>query len=283
MVKMTYTAFSDEDIIAMQPAMKIGLLATVNPQGLPHLTLITTLMACAPNQLSWGQFTEGLSKQFILQNPRTGFLVMSLDKQLWYGKANFTHTARQGKEYDFYNNTPMFRYNAYFGVHTVYYMDLVAHSGRQALPMGKVIWAAMLTMLARALGKKDGREQVMNGWTQRLLNKMDNLKFLAYVDEDGYPVILPVIQAQCLNAHQVIFSTAAYRKELESIPSGCSMALFGMSLTMEDVLVRGTYLGLRRRAGVQIGSLAVDWVYNAMPPVPGQVYPPLPLEAVRQF
>lgn len=283
MVQMTYTAFSDEDIIAMQPAMKIGLLATVNPQGLPHLTLITTLMACAPNQLSWGQFTEGLSKQFILQNPKTGFLVMSLDKQLWYGKANFTHKARQGKEYDFYNNTPMFRYNAYFGVHTVYYMDLVAHSGRQALPMGKVVWAAVLTMLARVLGKQDGEEQVMNGWTQQLLNKMDNLKFLAYVDGDGYPVILPVIQAQCLNAQQVVFSTAVYREELESISSGCPMALFGMSLTMEDVLVRGTYLGVRRRAGVQIGSLAVDWVYNAMPPVPGQVYPPLPLEAVRQF
>lgn len=283
MVQMTYTAFSDEDMIAMQPAMKIGLLATVNPQGLPHLTLITTLMACAPNQLSWGQFTEGLSKQFILQNPKTGFLVMSLDKQLWYGKATFTHTARQGREYDFYNDTPMFRYNAYFGVHTVYYMNLVAHSGKQPLPMGKIVTAAILTMLARALAGKDGGEQVMNGWTQRLLNKMDNLKFLAYVDADGYPVILPVIQAQCLNAHQVIFSTAVYHEELASIPVGCPMALFGMSLTMEDVLVRGTYLGVQRQAGVRVGRLVVDWVYNAMPPVPGQVYPPLPLEAVRQF
>ena len=283
MLQMTYTAFSDEDILAMQPAMKIGLLATVNPEGLPHLTLITTLMSCAPTQLSWGQFTEGLSKQFILQNPKTGFLVMSLDKQMWRGKATFTHTARKGKEYDFYNNTPMFRYNAYFGVHTVYYMDLVTHSGRQSLPMGKIIWAAMLTMLARTLGKKDGREPVMNDWTRRLMNKMDNLKFLAYVDGDGYPVILPVIQAQCLDANQVIFSMAAYGDELDTIPSDCAVAVFGMSLTMEDVLVRGTYLGKIRIAGVQAGSVVVNWVYNAMPPVPGQVYPPLPLEAVRQF
>jgi len=27
----------------------------------------------------------------------------------------------------------------------------------------------------------------------------------------------------------------------------------------------------------------VEWVYNSMPPVPGQVYPPVPIEAVREF
>lgn len=283
MNQMTCTAFSDEDIQATQPAMKIGLLATITPEGLPHLTLITTLMACASTQLSWGQFTEGLSKQYILQNPKTGFLIMSLDRQMWYGKATFTHTARKGREYDFYNNTPMFRYNAYFGVHTVYYMDLVAHNGKQPLPMGKIITAAILTMLARSLASQESGEQVMNDWTRRLMNKMDNLKFLAYVDEDGYPVILPLIQAQCLNASRLVFSTVAYGNELRSIPIGTPVAVFGMALTMEDVLLRGTYLGVGRRAGVQTGSVAIDWVYNAMPPVPGQVYPPLPLEAVRQF
>ena len=46
--------------------MKIGLLATVTPEGLPHVTLISSLMACAPQQLAFGQFTEGFSKQHIL-------------------------------------------------------------------------------------------------------------------------------------------------------------------------------------------------------------------------
>jgi hypothetical protein len=111
---LSLTAFSPEDIRSTQPEMKIGLLATVTSTGLPHVTLISSLMACASQQLVFGQFTEGSSKQHILDNPKTGFLIMSLDKNLWRGKATFTHSTRQGPEYDYFNNVPMFRYNAYF-------------------------------------------------------------------------------------------------------------------------------------------------------------------------
>ena len=91
-MNQSLTAFSPEDILSTQPAMKIGLLVTVTPAGLPHVTLISSLMACAPQQLAFGQFTEGFSKQHILNNPKTGFLIMSLDKNIWRGKATFTHS-----------------------------------------------------------------------------------------------------------------------------------------------------------------------------------------------
>ena len=281
--KTTYAAFSDADMRSFEPAMKIGLLATVNPDGLPHITLISSIMAASATQIVWGQFTEGLSKDFIFKNPKTGFMVMSLDKSLWRGKAVFTHTAREGKDYEFYNNTPMFRYNAYFGVHTVYYMDLVSHTGKEALPMGQIIWAAVLSMIARRLGRKPGQAQALNLWTRTFLNKLDNLKFLAYVGEDGFPWIIPAIQAQSLDGQHVLFSSAVYGEELERIPPGSSLAVFGMALTMEDVLARGVYQGLQRVGGIRCGVLKVDWVYNPMPPAPGQIYPSVPLEAVRQF
>ena len=56
-----------------------------------------------------------------------------------------------------------------------------------------------------------------------------------------------------------------------------------MALTMEDVLLRGKYLGIQRMGGVKAGVVKVDWVYNPMPPVPGQIYPPVELKAVTQF
>lgn len=278
--QFAFTQFSEEDIRSLAPALKIGLLATVNPQGLPHITMLSSLMASAPGQMAFGQFTEGVSKQHLRLNPRAGFLIMSLERNLWRGKATFTHTVQEGVDYDYYNNVPMFRYNAYFGVHTVYYLDLLAHGGKEALPMNRIIMAALLSSAARSLGRKMGEKAVLNAWTRAFLNKLDQLKFLSYVDADGYPSIVPAIQAQCLDAQHVLFSTAAYRAELERIPAGASLALFGLSLSMEDVLLRGRYLGLRRVAGVRAGALEVDWVYNPMPPVPGQVYPPVPLEAV---
>jgi hypothetical protein len=282
-MKLSLTAFSPEDILSTQPEMKIGLLATVTSTGLPHVTMISTLMACAPQQLVFGQFTEGRSKQHILDNPKTGFLIMSLDKNLWRGKATFTHSTKEGSEYDFYNNVPMFRYNAYFGVHTVYYLDLLSHTGKQPLPMNRIIFAAIQTMLARTLGRKPGKDEVLNPWTRLFLNKLDNLKFIAWVGEDGYPVIIPAIQTQCLDRQHLLFSTSVYTNELKAIHVGADVGIFSMALTMEDVLLRGKYLGIKRLAGIKAGIVKVDWIYNPMPPLAGQIYPPLQLHAVEKY
>jgi len=279
----TEKSFSEKDIQSTQPAMKIGLLATVTADGLPHVTLLSSLMACEARKLSFGQFTEGMSKKHILHNPKTGFLIMSLDKNLWRGKATFTHSAKEGKEYDLYNNVPMFRYNAYFGVHTVYYLDLLGHSGKSPLPMNRIIFAAIQTMLARTLGRKSRGPAAINSWTRGFLNKIDNLKFLAYIGKDGYPAIIPAIQAQSLDGRRVVFSTSVYKDEIDAIPNGTGMAVFAMALTMEDVLLRGIYRKAGIVGGVKAGVVEVEWVYNPMPPVPGQVFPPQKLEAVREF
>jgi hypothetical protein len=281
--RAVHTEFSSTDIQALEPVMKVGLLATVNAQGLPHLTLISSLQASTPTQVVWGQFTEGLSKEFIRQNPKAGFLVMTLDRQLWRGKGTFTHTAQQGPEFERFNNTPMFRYNAYFGVHTVYYLDLVAHSGQQALPMGQIVMAAVRTLMARALSRKLHTTGALNAWTQGLMNKLDNLKFLAYVGPDGYPEIVPVIQAQAADPNHVIFSTGAYGPELKAIPDQATLAIYALSLDMETALLRGQFLGISRTGAIRCGSVRVDWVYNPMPPTPQQVYPQVALEAVTTF
>ncbi len=64
------TTFSESDIQNTQPAMKVGLLATISPEGMPHVTLISSLMACGLKKLCFGQFTEGKSKQHILTHPK---------------------------------------------------------------------------------------------------------------------------------------------------------------------------------------------------------------------
>ncbi|OGO37598.1 MAG: hypothetical protein A2W35_05565 [Chloroflexi bacterium RBG_16_57_11] len=275
--------FSKQDIASLEPAMKIGILGTVTPDGLPHLTMISTLKASSATRLSFGQFMEGRSKEYLRQNPKTGWLVMTLDRQIWRGSATFTHTARSGVDYDFYNNSPLFRYNAYFGIHTIYYLDLLAQSGVIPLPMNAVVQAALKTMLARSLPGKKSPPAVLNRWTMGMMNKLDNLKFLGYIGGDGYPVVIPCIQAQAADAQRILFSASVFSAELEAIPKGAPLAVFCMSLDMEDVLIRGNFTGLRRIGGLLCGEVQVDWVYNPMPPVPGQIYPPLPIVTVTEY
>ena len=59
------TRLSDRAMKEFAAEAKIGLLATVSPDGMPHLTLITTLQARTPQQLMWGQFIEGRSKDHV--------------------------------------------------------------------------------------------------------------------------------------------------------------------------------------------------------------------------
>ena len=268
--------FSPQEIEAFKPMMKIGLLATVTPEGLPHITLLSTLKAEDGKTLTWGQFTEGMSFQHVHENPNIGWLIMTLDKDLWRGRGLFTHTEKSGKAFDWYNEVPMFRYNAYFGIHTVYYMDLVKHTGKQPLPMPAIILAAVKTIIAKHFFRKTDTK-VLNPWTKSLFNKLDNLKFLAFISQDGFPDLIPVIQAQSAGHQHLIFSTGAFTQEIRAIPKDAPLALFGLSLDMTDVLTRGRYQGLRWVGPHRCGVMEIDWVYNPMPPVPQQIYPPLPL------
>ena len=81
----------------------------------------------------------------------------------------------------------------------------------------------------------------------------------------------------------MVFDTGVYHEELLGMPKGVSLAVFAMALTMEDVLLRGEYQGIQRIGGFKQGLVKLDYVYNPMPPVPGQVYPQVPIRQVEQY
>jgi len=66
-------------------------------------------------------------------------------------------------------------------------------------------------------------------------------------------VLIPAIQTQSLDAQHVLFSPSVYTGELAALQAGAPLAVFSMALTMEDVLLRGTYLGIRRIGGIRTG------------------------------
>ena len=101
----------------------------------------------------------------------------------------------------------------------------------------KVEMIPIKTMIVKLFFHK-GKDPVLNKWSQSLYNQLDNLKFLSYVTETGFPTIIPVIQTQSAGSQLLIFSTGAFTDELKAIPKGITMALFGLSRDMTDVLVR---------------------------------------------
>lgn len=278
------TKFDEQDLKFFEPEAKVGLLATINQGGLPHITLITALQAKTPRELIWGQFSEGLSKQNVRINNKTGFLIMTLDKSLWRGKALWRGAATHGADYDMFNNKPMFRYNAYFGIHTVHYMDLVETYGREALPLLRIGLGAILTKLAKPAAKqKAGAQKILKLWAENLFNRLNSIKFLSFIGHDGFPEIIPLIQCQAADSTRLVFSSLAYQEELSTLRKNSHVAVFGLTLDMEDVLARGVFTGFEKHRGITLGCIDINWVYNPMPPKPGQIFPVRELEAVTNF
>jgi hypothetical protein len=279
----TRTHFTESEIERFQPAEKVGLLATISGEGKPHISLITSLQALDATHMVFGEFSKGLSKRHVQSNPRAGFLIMTLDRKMWRGKAAWTHMKTEGAEYEMFNDKPMFRYNTYFGINTVHYLDLVETGGEEGLPMGAIIRSALATKAAKGAARNPKGPRALNHLAEELFNGLGSLKFVSWIGDDGYPLIVPAIQCQAADAGRIAFSPGAFGTDLARIPEGKEVAVFALTMQMEDVLARGTYLGTRRYRGITLGTIDIDWVYNPMPPAHGQVYPPIPLTPVEQF
>lgn len=274
---------SDAAVAAFQPAEKIGLVASVNSEGLPHISLITSIRAISESKLTLGAFCEGRSKAHIQENPKIGFLVMTMDRKLFRGKAAWTHLSKEGPELSEYNDMPMFRYNAYFGIHTVHYLDLISTAGMERLPLIRILAAALLTRLAKKGASGNIASPVLKPFGQNLFNRLDALKFLAYINADGYPEIVPVIQCQAADSCRLAFCPSVYANELEHIPDSTTVAVHGLTMAMESVLIRGRLNAAERFRGIRLRTIDIEWVYNSMPPCHGQIYPPLSLTPVTEF
>lgn len=280
---MKKEAFTEEEIKLFQPCEKIGLVASVNPDGLVHVTLISSIMAINPTQMTLGQFCMGRGKWFIQENNQLSFLIMTLDRRIWRGQALWTHKRFDGPEYEVYNEMPMFRYNTYFGVNTVHYLDLVERGDEEPLPLAKIIPAALMTRLAKNGMKSKVEDRILKAFAENLFNKLSSLKFLAFLGENGFPTIIPLIQCQAADSRRLAFSTFAYADELKALKAGANVAVYCCNLDMQSVLIRGTFNGYHRQKLMEMGAIDIEWVYNSMPPIHEQIYPEIDLKAVVNF
>lgn len=262
--------FDGADIAAFAPSEKVGLVATLNERGEPHVSLLTTISALGPKGLTIGEFSRGLSKDFMARRPKTGFLVMGLDRRLWRGLAIWTRCAKQGPEYEAYNRQPMFRYNTYFGINTVHYLDLVAVEGPRPLPMASIVGATLATAIKAPFARPARGPAVLPPAALSILDAMASLNFLAWTDADGFPRLAPALQARSAGPSRIVFTPGPWKADIGLVPEGAKVALFSMNLGMESFLARGDLVKLK---GKGLLGIELDFLYNSAPPLHGQVYP----------
>lgn len=257
-----------EDFAVFEKSEKLGVVATIDQQGDPHLSLLTTIMAKSETEMVVGQFTVGTSKENMRQRKKCGFAIMGLDMNFWTGTMDWTGSKTEGEEFVKYNNMPMWRFNTYFGIYEVHYFDLHQISDKCTLDIPKVAVNAVKGMICKPFLKK-GTETILRPYAVKLFDNVGNPKFLSFVNDEGYPVVVPVVQAQQAGTNTVVLPAEPYGDLLKSLKPGARVAVMALSTEMESVVIKGTFSGFKGG----IGTIAIDRVYNSIPPVMRYIYP----------
>jgi len=279
------TRFNASDIEKTAPLEKIGIIATQNLAGQPHITFINSLMASGETTMTLGQFIRGNSKYHMQKNPKVAFFILSAHtRKTWTGKILWTKKMSQGPELEIYKEKPLQRYNSYFPINLVHYFDLVETSPAQGLPLVKMIGATLATLLARLKQRPVKKHPpILKPYGERLFKSPLTLKFMSFMGRDGFPCLIPFVQCMALDSGRIVFYARALGEQRHQIHPGMEMAVFCLKTTLESVLVRGKFIGYHSVLGMQMGQIDIDWVYNSMPPNADQIYPEKILAPVTSF
>lgn len=267
------------DFKAFEKSEKLAIVATIGEDNDPHLSLLSTLMAKDETTLVAGQFSQGLSKKNMLERHKSGFAILTLDMNLWTGFCDWYDVKTEGEEYVKYNNMQMWRFNTYFGIGKVHYAHLKGISEKRKLNFLGIGLNAVKVILLKRFLKNKNEKTILTPFSQKLFNAMGNPKFAGFINSEGYPQVVPVVQAQAVGSDRIVFTASPYKSLFKDLKKGMRVAVEAISMDMESVLVKGTFSGFKNG----IGYVDIDRVYNSMPPICGYVYPKEEYKETTEF
>ena len=273
---------NDDAVKFTKPEIMAKFVSTIDKEGYPHLSFITSNIAISPEVVKWGEFTRGMSKGNVVKNPKQGMLYMTVAMPFKFLqiKADLDYVSMEGDDAVEFNTMNLFRYNTYMRVYRIFFNKI--HAARHIRGIGLFgIVKGILQNLFKIGGKTGKVENRLQELGNRLFKGMIFPKFISYIDpSDGYPVIVPLFQARAVENKRIVFNLAQFKEDLLQIPVGAKVSVFAMDFETVTQMVKGKFLGIHKKRGI----VDIDVVYNSMPPLIGEMYPNLSVrEKVTEF
>ena len=266
--------FSDKLIDFTQPDVMVKLVSTIDSRGWPHITIITSNRAISRDQIVWGQFFAGTSKENVQKNPKQGIFYMTAEAPFKFiqVRADFTHTKNEGEDLDYFNQSDFFRYFTYINVYKVFYNNVVAVTPIRNLPPGNIPRKIVKAIIKEA--KTNIEEKRLNVIGYKLFTNKIGVRAIAYIDpSDGYPVIIPHLQLNAVDHNRLYFPLTALKEDFLKIPVNSKVAVIGANFDMASQVVKGTFTGIHSVESIEYGLIDIEEIYNSSPPIVGKIYP----------
>ena len=189
-----------------------------------------------------------------------GFLILTTDKYIWRGKAQpIVKQKVEGPSIEPTYSKP--------DVSQDDQVRVIETHGKERLRLAPIVVASLLTKYASSSLSPTLDQPILEPWAQELFNKADSLKFVSFIIEDGYPVIVPLFHGLARDGTTIDFTLRVYRKELGLLKPSQKIALFTLATDLEQILVRGSFQGFARNRCVILGTIHLEWIHKLVPQV----------------
>ena len=252
--------------------------ATVSDDGVPNVVPLLTTNAADATTLIFARFMIWKTARNLAANRKITINVIGPGFCSWIIRGEFQEFVRQGPYLEHYNRKALFRYNAYAGAGEVGVIKVLEARGPLPLGLLRSLFYGWLRERSRN-GHAGAHDQVvMPPPVQEKFDLRLAIKYLGFVEEDGFPIALP-----CLDLHSRSADVLAYAvprangHPLSQLRPAQKIAAAVLTLAPVAYQVKGVFAGEENAAGSRQGLIQLQESYTAAPPVPGRrLFPPEP-------
>jgi len=249
---------------ALKGEMTPKFLATRNSKGVPNVVPVVSILPAddQPDTLFFGNFLLRKSIKNLEEDARLGILVITQALQGWILKGDFVEFQRTGQYVDKQMSSSLLRYNAYTGIRNAGIIRV--RSVDEAFRISKLQVAKdyLLARLAALRGSASGDGGVeMPLPVRQEFAKMAAVKVLAWVGEDAYPIVVPVLSLQPGRAESLVCWKGTRFPEPKQDTLVASNILTFEAISYQ---VKGHWT-----SSGSIGAVKIQEVYAGGPPIPG--------------
>lgn len=253
------------DLFAEEMAAKF--LASVDEGGKVNVALVVTLQPPPEersDRLIFGEFLMWKTKENLLENSRVAAAVVNTKLHAAIITGDFQGFQASGSYKDAIDGSSLMRYNAYSGVRSAGVIDISECDARRSFMRGMAPDFIRVRM-RRGGGKDDG--VVIPGLVREKFLKLTSIKGLAVMGDDGYPRVYPALIVAACGHTGFVLRSSTYGRELAAIEVPCQAAMCVVTMDAMSYKVKGELSSLGGGAYL----FKVDEVYNAMPPLAGDL------------
>jgi hypothetical protein len=135
----------------------------------------------------------------------------------------------------------MFRYNSYFGLGAIHVHNLIGVSEISKLSIPKIVIGQLKSKcMKHKIAKANTSIQIVPSYAHTLAKKMTSMKFLSFIDKNGYPQIIPAFQGSIVKNNYFAVANNINGDIINNIPNGAKIGIYIANFDLVSLLFQGT-------------------------------------------